>query len=207
MIFGLDQSLRILVLLVYILDQIDLSSTSDVLQCENLVSNRQTNTGSAVGIRDNNQIPQKSFLKTLSEATLTKLRTNTFLNWSMITPNAQVMIDAGFYYTNISDRVICVHCDALFHKWTETDRPFHIHRTKSPRCPFVMAMEKNGSVLETTQVIITNETPTPLTVDVKDNPYAASYRREETFKNWSDPTGNTFPSIQSFVDAGFYYTG
>lgn len=194
-------------LIIYILDQTNLCFTSNISQGEHLVSNSQISTINALGGNDNNRIPQKSFLITISEAALTKLRTNTFSNWSLVTPNAQVMINAGLYYTNIADRVICVHCDALFHKWTETDRPYHIHRLKSPRCPFVLAMEKNGSTLETTVVEITTEPQTQVTVNTVDSPHALSHRREESFQTWPDSTGNTLPPIQSFVDAGFYYTG
>ena len=193
--------------MLIILDQTNLCFTSSISQHENLVSNSQISTNSALGGNDNNRIPQKFFLNTLSEAALTKLRTNTFSNWSLITPNAQVMINAGFYYTNISDRVICVHCDALFHKWTETDRPYHIHQLKSPRCPFVIAMEKNGSMLETTAVTTTTEPQTQVTVNIVDSPHALSHSRLETFQNWPDSKGDTLPPIQSFVDAGFYYTG
>jgi len=152
-------------------------------------------------------IPQKTFLDLLSNETIDKTRANTFLNWPLITPKAQDMIIAGWSYTNIADRVICIHCDALFHKWTESDRPYEIHRLKSPQCPFVLMTEKQSAIPLTTNIAITTAPITNVAVGAVNTTYALACRRYETFQNWPHTEKDPLPSIESFVDAGFYYTG
>lgn len=174
---------------------------------DTLVSNHQIGLNSIFNTNDNTDNSQKAFLHSLSDTTLTKLRTNTFSNWPLITPNVHDMITAGFYYTNIADRVICPHCDILFHKWTETDRPYQIHQLKSPKCPFILTAEKNGTSLQTTPITITSQPSTQITVNTVDSPFALAHRRRETFQSWPSTTKDSLPSIDSFVDAGFHYTG
>ncbi|CAF4982344.1 unnamed protein product, partial [Rotaria sp. Silwood1] len=136
------------------------------------------------------------------------MRANTFSNWPLITPTAQDMIIAGWSYTNIADRVICVYCKTLFHKWAKTDRPYEIHRLKSPKCPFVLLTEKNSSTSSTTtNITITTQHNTSAIVDALNSTYSLAYRRYETFQNWPHTKENPLPSVQSFVDAGFFYTG
>ncbi|CAF1148797.1 unnamed protein product [Rotaria sp. Silwood1] len=152
--------------------------------------------------------PQILFLNSITRETIDKMRANTFSNWPLITPTAQDMIIAGWSYTNIADRVICVYCKTLFHKWAKTDRPYEIHRLKSPKCPFVLLTEKNSSTSSTTtNITITTQHNTSAIVDALNSTYSLAYRRYETFQNWPHTKENPLPSVQSFVDAGFFYTG
>jgi hypothetical protein len=117
------------------------------------------------------------------------------------------MIVAGWSYTNIADRVICIYCDALYHKWTESDRPYEIHRLKSPKCPFVLLSEKKAPAAPTTSITITTEPNTQAAVGAVNTAYTLECRRYESFHNWPQNDEEALPSIQAFVDAGFYYEG
>jgi hypothetical protein len=154
-----------------------------------------------------NSIPQKRFLTTLTAEAVDKTRANSFLNWPLITPNAKDMIIAGWLYTNIADRVMCIYCNALYHKWSETDRPYDIHRLKSPQCPFVLSTEKNVVNTPATNITITTEPNTEAAVEPANSNFALACRRYETFQKWPHTEENPLPSIESFVEAGFYYTG
>lgn len=194
--------------IVYLLDQSASFDNLSVSKPDTRVSNYQIGVNSIFTTSANTVDPLKTFLYVLFDATLTRLRTNTFSNWPVITPNAQDMSSAGFYYTNIADRVICPHCDAVYHKWKETDRPYDIHKLKSPQCPFIIANEKKGTPLaQTTPITITSQPNTQLTVDASNSPYALACRRQETFQNWPAATKDSLPSVDSFIAAGFYYTG
>jgi len=170
------------------------------LTCQNDI-NHDTND------HQDNPTPQKLFLDLLPNETIDKIRANTFSNWPLITPNAQDMIIAGWSYTNIADRVICVYCNTLFHKWTESDRPYEIHRLKSPQCPFVLLNEKKVRTAPATNITITTEPITQAAVGAVNTKYALACRRQESFLNWPHTEKDPLPSIDSFVDAGFYYTG
>jgi len=37
--------------------------------------------------------------------------------------------------------------------------------------------------------------------------YSLVYRRHQTFQNWPEAEQSSYPSIESFVEAGFFYTG
>lgn len=151
------------------------------------------------------------FIYSLSTETIDRSRKYTLSNWPTITPSAQDMAYAGWWYTNIADRVICIYCDAMFHCWNEEDKPYEIHRLKSPQCFFVRTTEQRG-------INNSRETPVP-NVPINDVPngqnivgavhadYAMVFRRHQTFQNWPEAEPSSLPSIQSFVDAGFFYTG
>jgi len=158
-------------------------------------------------IRLDNTAPQNLFLNTLTREAVEQTRTNSFLNWPLITPNAKDMIAAGWLYTNIADRVMCIYCNVLFHKWIESDRPYEIHRLKSPHCPFVLLTERNLTKTPATNIVITNDTNTVAAVEPANSNFALACRRYETFQNWPHTEENPLPPVESFVEAGFYYTG
>lgn len=154
-----------------------------------------------------NTIPQKLFLDLLSEESKDILRENTFSNWPLITPNIKDMVTAGWCFTNIADRVICLDCDVLFHNWSESDRPYEIHRLKSPKCRFVLLAEQKPKILPTENVPIITELVTQAAVGPVNTNYAISTVRYESFRKWPHSEKDPLPSVESFVDAGFFYTG
>jgi hypothetical protein len=160
-----------------------------------------------------NQIHGTKFFNFLSTELVDRARTYTFSNWPSITPSAQEMSLAGWWYTNIADRVICIHCDTMFHNWSETDRPYEIHRLKSPRCFYVRLLEQKGTV-NTDQRQASASNPTIVEVPHGQTivgavhaEYASIIRRRQTFENWPEAEQSSLPSIDSFIDAGFFYTG
>jgi hypothetical protein len=164
------------------------------------------------GAETNNRSRESLFIDSLSTDTVDKARAYTFLNWPSITPSAQEMSYAGWWYTNIADRVICIHCDAMFHNWGETDKPYEIHLLKSPRCFYIRVNEKKGLLSNPRQLPAPNPTindaPNGQTiVGAVHADYALVFRRHQTFQNWPEAEQGTLPSIESFVDAGFFYTG
>ncbi|CAF2371742.1 unnamed protein product [Rotaria sp. Silwood2] len=159
-------------------------------------------------IKKGNQNP---FVFSLSTETMDRARVYTLSNWPSITPSTQEMAYAGWWYTNIADRVICIHCDTMFHNWNETDRPYEIHRLKSPQCFFVRSNEQkatNNQRQEPVPIPAANDVPNGQTiVGAVHADYAAVFRRHQTFQNWPEAQQESLPSIDSFVDAGFFYTG
>lgn len=162
-----------------------------------------------------NRIRETKFFSILSNDTLDRARTYTFMNWPSITPSAQEMACAGWWYTNIADRVVCIHCDAMFHNWTENDNPYEIHRLKSPCCYYVRMKEESETPRTTTNQTPLTEANTTLTqasngqaiADAVHANYAQIFTRRDTFKSWPEKEPTNLPSIDSFVDAGFFYTG
>jgi hypothetical protein len=167
--------------------------------------------GSADSAESASKTSAKIFIDFLAMEIVDRARKYTFANWPSITPSAQDMAYAGWWYTNIADRVICIHCDAMFHNWSETDRPYEIHRLKSPQCYYVRT---NDNRLSTSQRQIPlaipsiNNTPNvQAIVGAVHAEYSLVVRRHQTFQNWPAAAQDASPSIESFVDAGFFYTG
>jgi hypothetical protein len=168
--------------------------------------------GGGGGVGDTvNRKEEYLFIDSLSSETIDRARTYTFTNWPTITPSTQEMTIAGWWYTNIADRVICIHCDTMFHNWSETDRPYDIHRLKSPRCLFVRTTEKKAATSQRLVPVANatiNDVPNGQTiVGAVHADYSLVCRRHQTFQNWPEAERSSLPSIESFVDAGFFYTG
>mgnify|MGYP001033277414 CR=1 FL=1 len=172
--------------------------------------------GAAAAVGETINLTQEiHFISILTSEILDRARTYTFSNWPSITPSAQDMACAGWWYTNISDRVICIHCDTMFHSWTENDKPYDIHRLKSPRCYYVRMKEETQP-----NQITPNQPPIPeanTTLTQRPNGqsivgaihanYAQIFNRRDTFKSWPEREPDQYPPIDSFVEAGFFYTG
>ncbi|CAM4939501.1 unnamed protein product [Rotaria socialis] len=89
------------------------------------------------------EIAQASCPPRLIEVDIVKrARKRTFSNWPhRISPSSAQMIEAGFFNSNVGDRVICVYCNMICQQWTpNTDNPVEIHKTLSPKCPYVLAI-------------------------------------------------------------------
>ncbi len=86
------------------------------------------------------------------------IRERTFSHWPHQTsPSAAQMIAAGFFACNIGDRVICLYCNLICQQWTpNTDDPYEVHKTLSPKCPYVVAMlehEQAASSLPVNKIV------------------------------------------------------
>lgn len=49
------------------------------------------------------------------------------------------MVNDGFFYTGLSDRVVCHHCGVAIGEWSEFDRPREKHQNRSSDCGFLKA--------------------------------------------------------------------
>lgn len=138
-----------------------------------------------------------------------------------------LMIDAGFFYTNLDDRVICVCCNLICQEWiANTDDPFEVHRTLSPDCPYIQKKLEQSS---TTSMPIINDNVIPetssnhsLTQDdiessrieeivhtaAMNSRYHELPKREESFIQWPNQWPNQMRMlVDHLVQAGFFYTG
>ena len=70
----------------------------------------------------------------------------TFLDWPHRSAiPIEDMCKAGLFACNIGDRVICIYCNSVFHKWTPyIDDPFETHKVLSPQCPYVKERLSSG---------------------------------------------------------------
>ncbi len=148
---------------------------------------------------------------------LRQVRQRTFSHWPHRTsPSSTQMIEAGFFSCNVGDRVICLYCNLVCQQWTPyTDDPCEIHKTLSPKCPYVIANLTSPPV---SSIPIVNASST-CSNPINDNSVAceqivstdachAAYReipkRYASFNKWSNESS---PSVDDLVRAGFFYTG
>ncbi|CAF4977441.1 unnamed protein product [Rotaria sp. Silwood1] len=149
-----------------------------------------------------------------------QIRKRTFSHWPHgMSPSSAQMIEAGFFSCNVSDRVICIYCNIICQQWVpHTDDPCEVHKTLSPKCPYVIAMLKRQ---ETSSIYIVNEQVTRdnstetinndrfrsdeivFTVACHPN-YIEIPRRYASFATW---TIENSPCVDDLVKAGFFYAG
>ena len=151
---------------------------------------------------------------------LKMIRKRTFSHWpSRTSPSSTQMINAGFFCCNVGDRVICLYCNLICQQWIpNTDDPFEVHKTLSPKCPYIIASLKSQ---QTSSILIINE--------YSNNEYSLASgnidpfrsngivctaachagfieipRRLASFATWS---AENLPPVDDLVRAGFFYTG
>lgn len=151
---------------------------------------------------------------------LKQVRERTFSHWRhRASPSSAQMIEAGFFACNVGDRVICLYCNLICQQWVPNiDDPCQIHTTLSPKCPYVIAMSKRVQALSI-PVINDNSTAanfgTPtnnnsivceqvINTAACHNAYREIPKRYASFVAWSEEDA---PSVDDFVQAGFFYTG
>jgi hypothetical protein len=151
---------------------------------------------------------------------LKQIRKRTFSHWPCQTfPSSTQMIEAGFFGCNVGDRAICLYCNIICQKWApQTDSAFEVHKTLSPKCPYVMAMLKRQ---QTVPIAIPNEYSTRdnSIVSTNNNPFRSNEidytaachiaymempQRHASFTTW--PNKN-IPTVYTLSNAGFFYTG
>lgn len=152
-------------------------------------------------------IDEVKFLSNKSSTSRYQLRLNTFSNWQLITPSGPEMAAAGFFYTNITDRVICLHCHVMLHKWTEADRPYEIHSLVSPMCPFVTSYKTEQMLSSSKKTKLSTDPPTQVLSSPVHEKFATIPHRLETFKTWPHTEVNPLPAPMALANAGFFYTG
>ena len=83
--------------------------------------------------------PQQHRIALRPKYTTNEARLKTFKNWPIgLTQNKEDMANAGFIYSNFSDRVQCYFCEIQIEKWEVNDKPLEEHIKWSKNCNFVL---------------------------------------------------------------------
>ena len=136
--------------------------------------------------------------------TIEEIRKRNFSHWSrQSSPSTTQMIDAGFFCCNVGDRVICIYCNVICQQWTgNSDDPCEVHKTLSPKCPYVLAMPTaatSSSIRDNSSLSADAISNTAL------NPhYSGMSERLKTFTTWPN---EDLPAVDDLVKAGFFYIG
>lgn len=172
---------------------------------------------------DSNSSQPKNNFKLIEVKTLQRIRRQTFSHWSRRTkPSTEQLIAAGFFGCNVGDRVICLYCNLICQQWTsDTEDPSEVHKTLSPRCPYVLSML---TYPEFSPTLILNDISTNNLNNqahglnnmnehrfdqiVYTRPCHAMYsditKRHGSFATWSQESA---PPVDELVRAGFFYSG
>ena len=71
-----------------------------------------------------------------------RARLRSFDDWpKKLNQKPDDMSDAGFYYTQKDDRVICFCCGLGLHSWDENDDPWEQHALHQVNCEYLLTMK------------------------------------------------------------------
>lgn len=66
-------------------------------------------------------------------------RLKTFNDWPIGVPQDIInLVDAGFFYSGISDKVICYYCNGELQDWVSSDEPWILHAKWYPFCIYLI---------------------------------------------------------------------
>ena len=69
-------------------------------------------------------------------------RFQTFHNWPRGSPvSVQDLVNDGFYYTGLEDKVQCTHCGGVLSGWSPGDIVYMEHGRHFPQCPLVLSRQ------------------------------------------------------------------
>ncbi|CAF1537218.1 unnamed protein product [Adineta ricciae] len=200
-----------------------------ILPSDNIIDHETTSLLTTMSSLRSTSIDDTSFhalAPLLTEVdTLRHIRKRTFSHWpssfsSSSYLSASQMIQAGFFYCNIGDRVMCIYCNIICHRWSGTDDedPCEVHRKLSPDCAYVRLTSMNSAA--SSIVIINDHSTSNVATSSSDdrvyrfdvivpttaiNPmYMEITQRYLSFSTW--PSDN-LPSVDDLVKSGFFYTG
>ena len=84
--------------------------------------------------------------------TVKRIRAATFTSWKSPSFSKELLEVAGFFYSDVGDRVICLYCNLICQDWSvDHDDPIETHRILSPNCvyaSFCLAVKENLSSRE-----------------------------------------------------------
>ena len=105
--------------------------------------------------------------------------------------------EAGFYYTGVSDRVVCFCCGLEVHDWSRNDDPWVVHARYSSKCPFLL--QKKGEDFANNHAGASQMRTGKALMSSKQ-------ARLESFEKWHCPE-NMVQKPQDLAEAGWFYTG
>lgn len=116
-------------------------------------------------------------MTSLIPAQFSMMRVDSFKNWPRSIPVKPLELSvAGFYYTGISDKVICPVCTVYVQNWGVTDIPLKKHKTY---CKFLCAFKGLQKYLEFEE-------------------------RLKSLRKWNDRSNRE--NVEEYARAGFYYS-
>lgn len=69
-------------------------------------------------------------------------RLRSFATWPLgLNQKPKEMAEAGFFYTEIGDRVVCFYCGGRMKDWGPNDLPWEEHARWFGQCPYVLVMK------------------------------------------------------------------
>lgn len=132
------------------------------------------------------------------------LRLHSFSSWQYSgTVTSYQLASAGFFYSGCGSRVECFSCGLVHEDWKSGDLPLHIHRQRSPKCPFITSLltKERQKPLEPTPPMLLPPTPSDYPASrIPD--YADMTVRLRSFKHLA----RDFPvSAESCAEAGLFF--
>lgn len=86
------------------------------------------------------------------EYILESARIASFREWPKgLKQKPEQLSDAGFFYTKVSDRVVCFHCGIGIRAWEDQDEPWEEHAKYSPLCKYLLIVKGKEFVGEVQQ--------------------------------------------------------
>ena len=160
----------------------------------------------------------------LSKLRYEKNRLETFKRWSRhIKVSPQDLAKAGFFFTGLADRVMCVFCKGALRNWDEGDVPIFEHRKHFPKCRLVLGIEIGNvpmAAVPKTQEQLRKEQLSRdlasgidetklrnlgiITEKPKHPRYSVQSERLNSFKGWPTSKNQT---PEKLAEAGFFYAG
>lgn len=172
-------------------------------------------------LQSNDTDTNTSTRRIFEEVEITKrIRIRSFSHWPKYsTPTKAQLVESGFFSCNVGDRVICLYCDLICQQWIpQTDDPYEVHKTLSPRCPYILSLASYQSVnpplilnenlrenSQTSMSSLDSVRSTEVVIAAACNPaYTEIPKRQATYETWPN---KPLPSVDDLVRAGLFYTG
>ncbi|KAK9502252.1 hypothetical protein O3M35_011055 [Rhynocoris fuscipes] len=141
-----------------------------------------------------------------------EFRLATFNTWPLnsVVPPIK-LAQAGFYYTQVDDKVQCAYCDGVVGSWEFGDDPDVEHQRHFPACPFIRNRNVSSPCIDVrdTRIQATNlENLKELGVlshRVPSNPKYSTY--ESRLRTYTDWPSTLCQKPEQLAEAGFYFSG
>lgn len=143
-------------------------------------------------IRDGDNLAQR--IAQFPAYKLEAARLRTYNDWpKALKQTPEQLSDAGFFYTKISDRVVCFNCGMGLRSWDDEDAPWEEHAKYSPNCEYLILVKGRAFVdevlrkcleIESKPVEATKSTPVAHSRENEGENGKCCDRFEEKLREW-----------------------
>lgn len=86
-------------------------------------------------------------------------RLKTFKNWPKCYAKyyTENLCDAGFFYTEIADKIECFFCGVRLSNWNDSDNPLEQHMIWSKNCPFLKMTKGTLCIQQTREKFVVKD--------------------------------------------------